>query len=176
MNLTNDVAIRLLAGERSEMAELQRVLESVPTYSRRVTGAPAGPADAQSIYSILPGGKGYKDKFVFGVYADAMMVGCVDLIRAYPDKVTAHLGLLLIAASHQHRGIGSSAYRQIERYAREWKDCASMRIGVVRTNASVLNFWRKMGYVESGEVKPYRYGNVKSETIILIKEFAESGS
>ena len=172
MDDANDVTIRLLGGERSEMVELQRVLESVPTYSHRVTGAPAGPADAQSTYSILPEGKGYEDKFVFGVYADTMMVGCADVIRTYPDEMTAHLGVLLIAESHQHRGLGGTAYRQVECYARAWKRCARMRIGVVQTNAGALTFWRKLGFVESGEVRPYRYGNVKSETIILIKEFA----
>jgi len=166
------VTIRLLAGERSEMLELQRVLESVPTYSHRVTGAPAGPADAQSTYSILPEGKGYEDKFVFGVYADEIMVGCADVIRAYPDETTAHLGLFLIAEAHQRRGIGGKAYRQVERFARNWEGCARMRLGVVRTNASVLAFWRHLGYAETGEVKPFRYGDVVSESIIMTKDLS----
>jgi hypothetical protein len=62
------VTIRELKGDPSEMAELQRVIEDAPTYAQLVTGAPPGRADAQSTYTVLPEGKSYEDKFVFGIY------------------------------------------------------------------------------------------------------------
>jgi hypothetical protein len=74
----------LLKGERSEMEELQRVLEEAPTYAQLVTGVPPGPADAQSTYTILPKGKSYEDKFVFAIYHGGKMVGCADFVRGYP--------------------------------------------------------------------------------------------
>jgi len=164
------VTLRLLEGERDDMEALQRVLEGAPTYAELVTGSPPGPADAQSTYTILPPGKGYEDKFVFGINLDGRMVGCADLIRGYPDPHTAHLGLLLIAEPFQRAGIGSAAYQAIEAYARAWgPDVTRMRIGVVRTNERVLPFWRKLGFAPTGEAKPYRYANVASETIVLVK-------
>lgn len=63
------VTLRLLRGGREEMSTLQRVLEAAPIYAERVTGVPPGQADAQSMYSALPPGKGYEDKFVLGIYA-----------------------------------------------------------------------------------------------------------
>jgi RimJ/RimL family protein N-acetyltransferase len=166
------VTLRALIGERAEMAELQQVFESSATYVHRATGLPPGPADAQSTYSILPEGKAYDDKFVFGIFVDARMVGCADLIRGYPDPGAAHLGLLLIAEEFQRQGIGAEACRQIEREIRGWGTCSRIRLGIVGTNYHVLPFWRRLGFVKTGETKPYRYANVLSETIVLEKRIA----
>jgi GNAT superfamily N-acetyltransferase len=153
------------------MSALQRVLEAAPSYAERVTGVPPGQADAQSMYSVLPPGKGYEDKFVFGIYLEKMMIGCADLIRGYPDEQTALLGLLLMAEPYQGKGFGKSAYRAIEDYIRHWgPDWKRVRIGVVRTNEEVLPFWTKLGFLRTGEVKPYRYSNISSETLVLSKE------
>jgi RimJ/RimL family protein N-acetyltransferase len=146
-----------------------RVVCDVRAPRDRVT---ARPADAQSTYSILPEGKAYDDKFVFGIFVDARMVGCADLIRGYPDPGAAHLGLLLIAEEFQRQGIGAEACRQIEREIRGWGTCSRIRLGIVGTNYHVLPFWRRLGFVKTGETKPYRYANVLSETIVLEKRIA----
>ncbi len=169
MSPNADVTLRLLKGEPQEMAELQQVLERAPAYFELATGGPPGPAEAQSTYSALPPGKTYADKFVFGVYRGDRMVGCVDLIRAYPDAHTAHVGLLLIAEPFHRKGVGTAAYRAVEDYVRAWNACDRMRIGVVGTNDRVISFWSKLGFAPTGEVKPYRYAHVVSETAVLVK-------
>jgi hypothetical protein len=45
---------------------------------------------------------------------------------------------------------------------------------VVRTNEDVVAFWVALGFKPTGELKPYRYGNVVSEIIILEKLLAGS--
>lgn len=173
---TAKVTLRLLEGGATEMAELQRVLEAAPAYAQLVTGSPPGLADAQSQYTILPEGKSYEDKFVFGVYIGSEMVGCIDLIRGYPEPQTAHLGLLLIAEPFQNRGIGRAAYRLVEEYIRTWGTCSAMSAAVVRTNEAVLPFWQKVGFVPTGEVKPYRYSTVVSEVVILAKRLTDAAA
>jgi GNAT superfamily N-acetyltransferase len=168
----DDVAIRALTGDAADMADLQRVLEAAPTFAQRVTGVPPGAAEAQSTYTILPEGKRYDDKFVFGIYVAGEMVGCADLIRGYPDARTATLGLLLVAEPHKRRGVGRAACRLIENAVRAWGTCDRIRIGVVGTNADVMPFWRRQGYAATAEVKPYRYGGVVSEVTILVKPIA----
>jgi GNAT superfamily N-acetyltransferase len=172
MSSNPGISLRLLDGDPAVMSELQRVLEDAPAYAELVTGAPPGQADAQSTFSVLPPDKSYDDKFVFGVYRDARMIGCIDLIRGFPQPQTAHLGLLLIAESQQRRGHGTAAYHAVEDTIRRWGTCTEVRIGVVRTNAGVLPFWSRLGFVPTGEVKPYRYANVVSETVILVKPLA----
>jgi GNAT superfamily N-acetyltransferase len=162
------IDLRLLTGERAETAALQRVLEGAPRYAERITGAPPGPDDAQSSYTVLPEGKGYEDKFVYGIYAGGEMIGCADVIRGWPRPDTAHIGLLLIGERHQRRGHGRAAYQAIERAIAPW-GVKRVRIGVVGTNEDVLPFWRTLGFVPTGEVKPYRYGPVDSQVTILEK-------
>jgi hypothetical protein len=129
------IGLGLLTGERAEMAALQRVLEGAPRYAERITGAPPGPADAQSTYTVLPEGKGYEDKFVYGVYAGGEMIGCADVIRGWPRPDTAHIGLLLIGARHQRGGYGRAAYRRSSAQSRPGarSACASASSGRTRT-------------------------------------------
>ncbi len=155
------------------MADLQRAFEGAPAYTHLMTGVPPGQADAQGQYSFLPEGKSYDEKFVFGVYRDSDMVGCADLIRAYPEQDAACLGLLLISEAFQRQGIGTAAYRRIEEFIRAWGTCTRVWLGVVRTNEGVLSFWFKLGFTPTGETKPYRYGAVASETITLSKRLAQ---
>jgi GNAT superfamily N-acetyltransferase len=165
------IRIRALRGERREMAELQRVLEGAPGYCKRVMGAPAGPAEAQSTYTVLPDGKTYDDKFVFGIYAGEEMVGCADVIRSWPRPDTSIIGLLLIAEAHHSRGYGRAAYAELEAAIRDW-GAKRVRAAVVRTNSQVIPFWERMGFKPTGEVKPYSYGAVVSEAIIFEKPIA----
>ena len=168
--------LRTLRGEADEMAALQRVLEQAPAYAERITGAPPGPADAQSLYSALPPGKVYDDKFVFGVYLGDAMIGCVDLIRGWPDPATAHVGLLVLAESHHGRGFGRQVVALLEAWVARWATCDRLRIGVVRVNAAVAGFWRKQGFEPTGEVKPYAYGSVRSETVVMSKPLGRAPS
>jgi ribosomal protein S18 acetylase RimI-like enzyme len=165
----SDVAIRLLTGDPAQMATLQHVLECAPKYAERVTGAPPGAADGQSTFTILPEGKSYEDNFVFGISFSNEMVGCIDLIRGYPRTNVSTLGLLLVAEEHQRAGIGRQAYALLEQFVRHWGSCEVIRLGVIMNNSEVSHFWRKLGFVETGETKPYRYGSISSQIIIMEK-------
>ncbi len=165
----SSVELRLLTGERTEMDALQQVLEDSAEYLYRITGHPPGSADAQSLYSILPEGKSYDDKFVYGIYFEEQMVGCADVIRGYPKACIALLGLLLVEEAHQGKGIETIAYRSLEQNIRKWADVTHLQVQVVRTNEQALPFWSGEGFEETGEVKPYRYDKLVTEAVILEK-------
>lgn len=57
---------------------------------------------------------------------------------------------------------------------RHWPEIESLRVAVVRTNADVLPFWRRMGFTETGETKIYTYDKLVSESIILPKSLSTS--
>jgi RimJ/RimL family protein N-acetyltransferase len=169
---TGRIELRQLSGESREMADLQRVLEQAPRYAQLVKGSPPGRTEAQSTFTMLPDGKTYGDKFVFGAYFSSQMIGCIDVIRGYPRPNTATIGLLLIAEGFQRKGIGSEAYRSLEAVIRSWGTCTTARIGVIATNSQVLPFWESLGFVPTGERKTYEYGSIHSEIIILSKDLA----
>lgn len=167
------VTLRLLESNREDMDALQRVLEAAPTFAERITGAPPGAADAQSTYTILPEGKSYDDKFVFGIFLGSEMVGCIDVIRGYPTENIASLGLMLIAEPHQRQGIGTAAYAELERIVEAWGSCNRIRLQVQMTNADVIAFWRKVGFEGTGEERPWDYGPVHTQAVILEKSLRQ---
>ena len=170
------ITLRLLKGEPAEMAALQRVIEEAPEYAQLVTGVPPGHADAQSTYTVLPEGKSYDDKFVFGIFLGDEMVGCIDLIRGYPTPSTAYLGLLLVSEKHQGQEIGRMAFRLVEEVVRAWGTCDRIRLAVVRTNEQVIPFWRRLGFEPTGEITPYRYGHVVSESVLFEKSLSQAAA
>ena len=147
------LTLRALSGDADEMAALQRVLEAAPAYFETVTGLPPGHAEAQSTFTALPPGKDYDDKRVWGLHAGERMIGCADVVRGYPVRDKAIIGLLLLAQDWQRRGLGRAFALLIEKVIADWPEIATLRIGVVDRNTGALAFWRKLGYVETGEVK-----------------------
>jgi GNAT superfamily N-acetyltransferase len=173
--MTPPFALRRLAGEPAEMAALQRVLEAAPRYFERVTGAPPGPAEAQSMFSALPPDKTYEDKRVWGLYAGDEMIGCADVIRGYPARDKAVIGLLLVAEPWQRRGIGTAFERLVTGALAEWPEIATSRIAVIASNRGALAFWRAIGYRETGETRPAAPPFV-ADAIVLERALEELGS
>jgi len=165
------MAIRVLRSDSSEdLASLQRVLEAAPSYWMRVSAQLPKSSTAKKVFDALPEGKAYEDKFVLGIFdSQSKMIGCVDLIRGYPDPKTAMLGLLFIAEPAQGKGYGKQAYNAIEQLVLSWNGFQKIRIGVVATNGIALPFWKSLGFVESGTRRPHEDNGVVSETIVLEK-------
>jgi len=165
------LTLRLLTGAPAEMAALQCVLEAAPAYFCCVNGTEPGGAEAQSTFTALPEGKSYDDKFVWGLYSGGAMIGCADVIRGYPSRERAIIGLLLLAEAWQRRGLGRAFAALLEQKIASWPEIKRLRIGVVASNEGALAFWRKLGYSETGEVRPAHSGFVR-EVIVLEKPLA----
>jgi len=150
---TEPLTLRPLTGAPAEMAWLQCVLEAAPDYFVTVTGMPPGGAEAQSTFTALPPGKDYDDKFVWGLYQGEAMIGCADVIRGYPTRDKAVIGLLLLAQPWQRRGLGRAFAALVEQAIAAWAEIVRLRVGIVASNGGALAFWRKQGYAETGEVK-----------------------
>jgi RimJ/RimL family protein N-acetyltransferase len=148
------LTLRLLTGQPAETAALQYVLEAAPAYYLTVTGLPPGAAEAQSTYTALLAEKTYADKFVWGLYAGESMIGSADVIRGYPVPQKAVVGLLLLAQAWQRRGLGRAFAALIEQAIGGWPEIECLRLGVADSNTGAHAFWHKLGYRETGEVKP----------------------
>ena len=157
------------------MAALQCVLEAAPAYFQTVTGAPPGGAEAQSTFTALPPKKTYDDKFVWGLYSGDAMIGCAVVIRGYTARGKAMIGLLLLAESWQRRGLGRAFATLVEQAIAAWPEIIRLRIGVVASNDGALTFWRKLGYRETGEVKPAGPEFLR-EVIVLEKPITRAAS
>jgi len=136
------------------MAALQAVLEAAPRYFHACTGLPPGPSEAQSLFTDLPPGRTYDDKIVWGLHAGAEMIGCAEVVRGWNAPHKAIIGLLLLGEPWQRRGLGRAFAALVEQAIGAWPEIDTVRLGVEASNTDALAYWRALGYVETGEVKP----------------------
>ena len=143
-----DLNYRLMrADSEADQQALFELLKQAEAYSLLVEGVLPSFDDAIEDLSDLPPGKSAEDKFFFGIHHSDRLVGCADLIRAYPDPDIAYLGLMLFAETSQGKGYGKLALAYLSREAFAW-GCRRMRLGVVETNAAGLRFWQREGFSE----------------------------
>jgi RimJ/RimL family protein N-acetyltransferase len=78
-------------------------------------------------------------------------VGVLDLWLHHPEPGVAHVGLLLLRADRQGRGLGREAVRGAEAaLARE--GFLALRLSVVDENADARAFWEALGFGEVGRL------------------------
>lgn len=91
-----------------------------------------------------------ESKFYLGFWDKGTLVAILDLILDYPAEKTAFIGLFMMHAAYQNRGIGSAILRDILLYLQslEYKE---VRLGVDKGNPQSYAFWVKNGFVTTGE-------------------------
>ena len=137
----------LSASHPADVASLQALLESAPGYYLVTQDRLPPPTAATDLFSAAPHGKSQADACVIGFFLAGDLVGCAGLVRGYPTREAAFLGLLLFAESHQGQGYGVAALAQIDAVARSWS-CEKLRLAVIETNFRAQSFWRREGFVE----------------------------
>ena len=168
--VTLDLKLLPLIRTPGDAAKLQAAHEATPKYSWSVSGGPPDSSDGQGTLDVLPPGAGYDKKFVYGVHLNTEMIGGVDLIRGWPHSDTAMLGLLFIVEDYQGRGLGRLSYDLTEALVRRWKEINRIRIGIVESNISAFGFWKRLGFIDTGERKAHECGRCVSTTWIFQKE------
>src|SRR5450759_2434976 len=110
----------LSANNSEDVAALFSLLEETPEYSIIIEGRLPTIEDAKAALSETPPGKEMKDKFFGGYWKDSVLVGCMDLIRGYPEPDILSLGLLLFSETNQGQGFGIHALAHIANLSRSW--------------------------------------------------------
>jgi uncharacterized protein len=162
--------LRLLEGERSDMNLLQDLLETAADYYNAITGYPPGQAENQTLYSSLPEGKAYEDKFLYGLFDGETLVACADVIRDYPRAGVAEIGILIVRKCLRRRGYGARAMAGIEEKARHWPTVARLRCEIPAILTEAIAFLQFMDFDATGEKRPYEYSHVSSEQLAFEKQ------
>jgi ribosomal protein S18 acetylase RimI-like enzyme len=158
------MALTLRVLEERDVDALQELLESDPGYTERVTGYPPGPSDALSTLLMRPEGLDEESKVVFGGFEGGELVSVLDVLRGYPTRERAFLGLLVVRGDRQGEGLGRMTVEALAgAVAENWPEITRLRLAVVETNAHVAQgFWERLGFEPTGEEKPYRYDRLES--------------
>jgi len=160
--------------EKHDAQTVLDLYESNPLYFEH---CPPPPTIQSVEYDMraLPDGKSIADKHFVGFFDGNKLVAVLDLIEKYPDKQTVFIGLFMVAAAYQGRGVGSkivsscfsvitveSAYRQLAA-----EGYTHVRLGYVKTNPQAKSFWQKLGLVPTGiECEQENYTVVVTDRII----------
>lgn len=166
-----DPTLEPISGDPVSVAALQAVLEGAPEFYRLGTGRPAAPGEAERLLADLPPGRVLADKEVLGIRTAGALVGCVDLVRGHPDPATVFVGLFLVVETQHRKGLGRAAWARVEARLEGRRGVARLRLAVLRDNAPARAFWPAMGFVPTGEIRPWRAGPVDTELLLYDKPF-----
>lgn len=102
---------------------------------------------------------------------EGAIVGCVEL-RINDGKL--YLGMLTVEPGLQGGGIGKEMLRAAEDYARDQK-CRSVYMTVITIRKELIDWYKRHGYVDTGERKPFafndpRFGLPKQKLEFLVLE------
>jgi GNAT superfamily N-acetyltransferase len=152
----------------ADAALLQRLFEQCLDFNLLVEGrAPASNA-AEEEFSEVPPGKSLADKFLFGlVNRQNDLVGCLDVLRGYPDAPTWWIGLLLLAPEVRAHGLGPQVLQGLAQMARA-SGAQAFMLGVVEENQRAYQFWARMGFELVRTTEPRQFGN-KTQTVSVMR-------
>ena len=95
--------------------------------------------------TALPPGKGMEDKAYVGFFEGKKLVAVLDWISGYPAKETAWIGLFMVSAEKQGKGIGSGIIRDMAASLKA-VGYREIQLGVDKGNPQSLAFWTKNGF------------------------------
>ncbi len=101
----------------------------------------------------LPPGKTIKDKYYIGFYENSELVAVMDLIKGYPNDETAYIGFFMMNVNKQGLGIGTNIIEELRCYLSN-TNTKFIRLAYVVGNKQGENFWRKNGFIPTGDLRP----------------------
>lgn len=84
------------------------------------------------------------------------ILGCVHLHLASPTD--CYLGMLTICPNLQAKGMGKILLAESENFARE-KGAKKMTMNVIQLRKSLMEWYERRGYRNTGVMNPFPYGN-----------------
>ncbi len=150
LNLKNDYKIKSLTIDNLKSIEILNLKCS--DYYILHDGVLPSKKIALEIFSDLPPGKNYEDKFVLGIYKNTNeLIGIIDIIKNFPVDGEWMLGLLLIEPEERDNGLGKLIHKGSVQWAVK-VGSKSFRIGVIEDNHKGKRFWSDLGYIKIKEV------------------------
>lgn len=108
----------------------------------------AGPVTRESVLEdlrILPPGKTALEKHYLGFFLKSSLVAVLDLIEDYPTPGCAYVGLFMVDAAFQGRGIGSGIVSELAQNLPRF-GFSEAQLAINKGNAQAEHFWSKNGF------------------------------
>lgn len=136
-----------ILGTATELNALNQVLEKLDPTAKNILAGP----EAYSLFAMLPPGREPCHKYLYGVYAEDRLVGCLDVIRGYPEPSFAYVGLFVLEQEQRDQGFGAKLWNLAETIIGSWNEIKKWRLGVALQNKAAERFWHRMEFLPTGE-------------------------
>lgn len=158
-----------LVGE-ADHEELRQFFEACEDYVLLSEGRAPTSAQVEELLRDLPPGRTLSDKHVLGIRGeDRRLVGVIDVVRDYPAPGEWFLGLMLLVPGQRGRGLGTRAYRAVERWARR-QGSAAMWLAVLAQNPRARRFWERLGFA-AVDSRRLRSGALDNVAVRMVRRF-----
>lgn len=107
--------------------------------------------EGEKLFASLPAGAGRQDKFLFCAWQQQRLVGCIELIRRWPARDVAYIGILQVREAQLRLGHGTQILEIASHIARGWRGVRRLRLAVAANNLGAIAFWRHVGFQETGQ-------------------------
>jgi len=94
----------------------------------------------------VPDGFGMEGKNFVGLWKDGKPIAVLDFLVGYPNPDCVWVGLLLVHGSLKGKSIGTGIINAVTQTV-GMKD---IMLGVIATNTRGIDFWRKLGFIQTG--------------------------
>lgn len=153
-NVIGAIKLRRLDDTAENRAAVNTIYAECADYTQLIEGRAPNDGDGEEFFTSVPPGYAIDDLDLFGLESDGTLIGVASLLRRWNWPHKTHIGLLLIRPSGRGQHAGAAAVALLEAFVRTLPGMTVMRLAVVASNVDAFSFWRKMGFVETGEVKP----------------------
>ncbi|MFO1329007.1 MAG: GNAT family N-acetyltransferase [Rubrivivax sp.] len=142
---------RVARAEGPEFEQLVTFMVANPAYRLQTQGRVHQRRDAVDLAQDLPAGATPAQKYLWTLWHDERVVGCLEVLRGWPQAHTVYIGFLMTDERQRHRGHARAALRLLAQRSRSWSGVRRWRLAVVDSQEDALRFWRRAGFAPTGE-------------------------
>jgi GNAT superfamily N-acetyltransferase len=128
---------------------LQALCCACADYFQEITGAPAGPAEAQAIFAAIPPHGDYQKKRLWGAFEEERLIGVIDGAFDHPESGHFWIGLFMLEPIARRKGRGAHIVETVERYARRGGSHV-LSLAVKKGYVAAQAFWRSLRFSSEG--------------------------
>ena len=151
-------AYRFVEADSVEFEELYGLYRSNISYFEYFALSPTRERLVRDM-TMLPDGCTQEQKLFLACYDADRLTALIDLIAGYPDEKTCYIGLFMVDAALQGRGVGTRIITDL---------CAALgaagyealRLAYGKHYAHAAHFWTKNGFVPVREAALEEYGEL----------------
>lgn len=131
------------SGENAE--DIQQLMAENEAYFRLIKEERPTLESVKESYTVLSPNTGREQKTFAVFYKKGKCTAILDFIQDYPQKPVGLIGLFMLAADCQGKGIGKKLFRHIREASRK-SGFKKLRLGCYAVNGPGCRFWEKQGF------------------------------